>query len=179
MRCYSFCFSSKCLPRYTLCTFSSSASSSAVPDLKVEYTGWHQDPHEPWRVWAVARWSGTHTGSVKLPGSGLTLSPPNNGDRPIKFTTGPEMHSFLWTADKKLLWQTMGYVGDKYTGSNKGHGSLDGLLVSLGLPHLYLETMKPLRNVEAWLSQFKESGHKLKTKSAFSYMPLWWIERKL
>jgi hypothetical protein len=31
--------------------------SSAVPDLSVSYEGWHQDPHEPWRVWAIARYS--------------------------------------------------------------------------------------------------------------------------
>lgn len=147
--------------------------ASAVPDLKVTYEGWHQDPHEPWRVWAIARYSGTHTGVAVEPNSGMVLSPPNNG---VQFTTGPELHSFLWTADKKILWQTMGYAGDSYTGSNQGYGGLDGLLVSMGLPRLYLKAMGPLISVQSWVSQFKESGPK--TRSSYSYLPHWWHKRK-
>jgi len=151
--------------------------ASAVPDLTVTYEGWHQDPHEPWRVWAVARYSGTHTGTATVPDSGLRLTPPNDGSRSPKFVSGPEMHSFLWTADKKLLWQTMGFVGDSYTGTNQGHGGLDGLLVSMGLPHLYVEATNPMRNVKSWFAQFRET-ERAKTRSAYSYLPQWWHERK-
>eukprot|EP00980_Cylindrotheca_fusiformis_P018290 scaffold5966_cov118-Cylindrotheca_fusiformis.AAC.15 len=102
--------------------------ASAVPDLSVSYEGWHQDPDDPWRIWTMARYSGTHLGTVSIPNSRIKLCPPNHNEHPVEFTTGPQVESFLWTPDGKLLWQTMGYVGDEYTGSNKGFGGLDGLM---------------------------------------------------
>ena len=152
--------------------------ASAIPDLTASYEGWHQDPHDPWRIWAIARYSGTHTGTATLPGSGLTLSPTSNPSERRKIETGPELQSFVWTPSKKLIWQTVGYVGDIHTGSNQGHGSLDGLLVSMGLPALYLETSEPLRNIQTWFSQFQSSENAPKRLSAYSDLPQWWHDRK-
>jgi hypothetical protein len=153
--------------------------ASAIPDLTVSYEGWHQDPHDAWRIWTVARYSGTHTGMATLPGSSLKLTPTTNDpSRREKFVTGPELQSFLWTPNKKLLWQTVGYVGDHNTGSNQGHGSLDGLLVSMGLPPLYLQTTEPLRNLQNWFSQFQQSDTTPKLRSSYSGLPQWWHERK-
>ena len=154
--------------------------ASAIPDLKVTYDGWHVDPHEPWRVWAVARYSGTHLGTAVLPGTDLKLTPPNKGDHPVTFVSGPEMQSFLWTPDKELLWHTMGYVGDEYTGSNEGYGGLDGLLVSMGLPHLYLDAISPMRKLQSWFSQFQsDQGESMaRAKTRFGRLPTWWNERK-
>jgi hypothetical protein len=152
--------------------------ASAVPDLTVDYQGWHLDPHDPWRIWAIARYSGTHTGRATAPQSVLKLDPPDHGEQPVRFTTGPELQSFLWTADKKILWQTMGFVGDEYTGSNQGHGGWDGLLVSMGLPRLYLEGMQPMRNVDKWFSQFRIDNKQPRTLSPYSNLPQWWHERK-
>lgn len=151
--------------------------ASAIPDLTVSYEGWHQDPDDPWRIWAIARYSGTHTGTARLPGTGLQLSPASDPSQQKRFTTGPELQSFLWTPSKKLIWQTVGYVGDRYTGSNQGHGSLDGLLVSMGLPPLYLETTESLRSVQSWFSQFRTSEDGPKLKSPYSNLPQWWHER--
>lgn len=150
---------------------------SAIPDLTVSYEGWHQDPHDPWRIWAVARYSGTHTGTARLPGSGLTLSPKDPSEQ-VKFTTGPELQSFKWTHSKKLIFLTVGYIGDQYTGSGQGHGSLEGLLISMGLPPLYLETTESIRNVQSWFSQFRKSENAPKIQSPYSYLPQWWHERK-
>jgi hypothetical protein len=152
--------------------------ASAIPDLTVSYEGWHQDPHDAWRIWTVARYTGTHTGIATLPGSSLELAPPSDPSRRQKFVTGPELQSFLWTPNKKLLWQTVGYVGDHNTGSNQGHGSLDGLLVSMGLPPLYLETTEPLRHLQSWFSQFQQSENTPKLRSSYSGLPQWWHERK-
>jgi hypothetical protein len=152
--------------------------ASAIPDLTVSYEGWHQDPHDAWRIWTVARYSGTHTGMATLPGSSLKLLPTSDPTQRQKFVTGPELQSFLWTPNKKLLWQTVGYVGDYNTGSNQGHGSLDGLLVSMGLPPLYLETTEPLRNLQNWFSQFQQSEKTPKLRSSYSGLPQWWHERK-
>lgn len=154
--------------------------ASAVPDFTTYYDGWHQDPHEPWRVWAVVRYAGTHTGTAIVPQSGLKLTPPNDDkDHPMQFMTGPELHSFLWTPDKQMLWQTMGYVGDAYTGSNQGKGGLQGLMVSMGLPTLYLDSTAPLRKSMAWFSQFSDNGKEPRSKSPYSALPQWWHERKM
>jgi len=150
---------------------------SAIPDLTVSYEGWHQDPHDPWRIWAVARYSGTHTGTARLPGSGLMLSPLKDASLQERFTTGPELQSFKWTPSKKLIFQTVGYIGDQFTGSGQGHGSLHGLLVSMGLPPLYLETTESIRNVQTWFSQFRQSEKAPRVKSPYSYLPQWWHER--
>ena len=150
---------------------------SAIPDLTVSYEGWHQDPHDPWRIWAVARYSGTHTGIAILPGSGLTLAPKHPSEQE-RFTTGPELQSFLWTPSKKLIFHTVGYIGDQHTGSGQGHGSLHGLLVSMGLPPLYLESTESIRNVQNWFSQFRQSENAPRVKSPYSYLPQWWHERK-
>lgn len=154
--------------------------ASAIPDLTVTYDGWHIDPHQPWRVWVVARYSGTHLGTAVVPGTDLKLTPPNTGDHDLYFTSGPEMQSFLWTPDKEILWQTMGYVGDEYTGSNQGYGALDGLLVSMGLPHLYLDATSPMRKVKNWFSQFQtDNGETMaRAKTPYSRLPQWWNERK-
>jgi hypothetical protein len=151
--------------------------ASAIPDLTVSYEGWHQDPHDPWRIWAVARYSGTHTGTARLPGSGLTLSPHKDVSEQKRFTTGPELQSFKWTPSKKVVFQTVGYIGDEITGSGQGHGSIHGLLVSMGLPPLYLETTESIRNVQIWFSQFLASDDAPRMKSPYSYLPQWWHER--
>lgn len=168
----------KLMDYYRLCGFD---LASAIPDLKVSYDGWHLDPHDPSRIWVIARYSGTHVGTATVPGTDLKLTPPNKGDHPVTFTTGPEMQSFLWTADKQLLWHTAGFVGDEYTGSNQGYGGLDGLLVSMGLPHLYLDTMSPMRRFKSWFSQFQsDNGETMaRTKTRFGRLPQWWNERKL
>lgn len=152
--------------------------ASAIPDLTVSYEGWHQDPNDPWRIWAIARYTGTHTGTARLPGTALKLSPSKDPSQLKRFTTGPELQSFLWTPSKKLVWQTVGYVGDHYTGSNQGHGSLDGLMVSMGLPPLYLETTESVRSLQNWFSQFSTSDDAPKLKSPYSNLPQWWHERK-
>jgi hypothetical protein len=168
-------------------------SGSAIPDLTVEYTGWHVDPHNPWRIWAIARYAGTHTGLAVDPDSGLKLSPStNNEHKGVRFTTGPELQSFLWNPNKTLRWQTNGFVGDDYTGSNQGKGGLKGLLISMGLPRLFVQATEPLRNAKSWMSQFKgsktssssSSGQQEpsqtppRSKSPYSSLPQWWHYRE-
>lgn len=154
--------------------------ATGIPDLQVSYEGWHVDPDQPWRIWAVARYSGTHLGTVVVPGTDLQLTPPNDGQRPVRFTSGPEVQSFLWTPDKKILWHTMGYVGDEYTGSNKGYGGIDGLLVSMGLPTLYLDATSPFRRAKKFFSQFQadDGETSARTQTRFGKLPQWWNERK-
>jgi hypothetical protein len=158
---------------------------SAIPDLTVEYTGWHVDPHNPWRIWAVARYVGTHTGLAVDPDSGLKLSPSTNNEyKGVRFTTGPELQSFLWNPNKTLRWQTNGFVGDEYTGSNQGRGGLKGLLISMGLPRLFVQALEPMRKAKSWMSQFggqqdqQQPQKAPRSKSPYSALPQWWHERE-
>ena len=154
--------------------------ATGIPDLQVSYEGWHVDPDQPWRIWAVARYSGTHLGTVVVPGTDLQLTPINDGQPRVRFTSGPEVQSFLWTPDKKILWHTMGYIGDEYTGSNKGYGGIDGLLVSMGLPTLYLDATSPFRRAKKFFSQFQadDGENSARTQTRFGKLPQWWNERK-
>jgi len=154
--------------------------ATGIPDLQVSYEGWHVDPDQPWRIWAIARYSGTHLGTVSVPGTNLQLTPVNDGKPRVRFTSGPEVQSFLWTPDKRILWHTMGYVGDEYTGSNKGYGGIDGLLVSMGLPTLYLDATSPFRRAKRFFSQFQgeNAGTAARTQTRFGRLPMWWNERK-
>jgi hypothetical protein len=160
---------------------------SAIPDLTADYEGWHVDPHNPWRIWAICRYSGTHTGVAVDPDSGLQLSPSTNNEyKGVRFTTGPELQSFLWNPDKTLRWQTNGYVGDEYTGSNQGRGGLKGLLISMGLPRLFVQVLEPVRKAKSWMSQFgsSSSGQEQprqkapRSKSPYSSLPQWWHDRE-
>ena len=154
--------------------------ATGIPDLQISYEGWHVDPDQPWRIWAIARYSGTHLGTVVVPGTDLQLTPMNDGQPRVRFTSGPEVQSFLWTPDKKILWHTMGYVGDEYTGSNKGYGGIDGLLVSMGLPTLYLDATSPFRRAKKFFSQFQsdDGENSARTQTRFGKLPQWWNERK-
>merc|ERR1712115_714584 len=104
------------------------------------------------------------------------LSPSKDPSEQTRFTTGPEMQSFKWTPSKKLVMQTVGYIGDEVTGSGQGHGSIHGLMVSMGLPPLYLETTESIRSVNSWFSQFRLSKDAPRMKSPYSYLPQWWHE---
>jgi hypothetical protein len=164
-----------------------------VPDLTLSLYGWHQDPHDPWRVWVVVRYSGTHVGTATLASlGGLELSPSTTttGEATNRFMTGPELHSFQWTLDKKIRWQTTGFVGDSNTGSNEGYGGILGILISLGLPRISVDAIVPFTSLPKWLSQFWANRNPSKTtmnKSArpppraqtpYSKLPQWWHERK-
>ena len=157
---------------------------TAAPDLKAVYSGWHVDLQDPWRVWAVVRYTGTHTGLLTDPDSSLTLSPDSKSNH--RFMTGPELQSFRWTPYKTLIWHTAGFAADEFTGSNQGVGGLKGLMVSMGLPKLFVKATGGFREVEKWISQFGENPRishytgsleeiKPRTKSPNKDLPPWWI----
>ena len=92
---------------------------------------------------------------------------------------GPEMHSIWWTNDKRIQWETVGYAGCKYTGSNEGFGGLAGLLLPLGVPRLVFDLAAPFAKSIFSLSQYAEySETGGRACSPESDLPRWWNERK-
>ena len=226
--------------------------STTVSEFKIKCDGWHRDPHDPYRIWVVVRYSGIHTGIAKLRSlNGLELRPQqpssesdsdvstllqcdneyfdyyydvyNNDDddeddddgsssnkkkkksksttstkiqresvKLNKFVTGPEIHSYQWTPNKTIKWQTSGFVGDHYVGSNEGYGGLLGILISLGLPRASVDIITPFANIPRWISQFVVGNNgggggnvgggflfsPPPTATRWSRLPLWWHEQR-
>ncbi|KAL3945476.1 MAG: hypothetical protein SGBAC_000447 [Bacillariaceae sp.] len=147
----------------------------AIPDLTADFDGWHLDPHNPWRIWVVARYKGTHVNAVKLPGSPTVLEPQ---DPPKAFYNGPELYSFLWKPSKEIQWMSVGYIGDKFTGDNLGYGALVGLLIPMGVSKTAIDALSPLLSLQVWASQFNDGVNKPRTLTPYSELPPWWKQRK-
>mmetsp|Transcript_28448 Transcript_28448/g.60064 ORF Transcript_28448/g.60064 Transcript_28448/m.60064 type:complete len:291 (+) Transcript_28448:99-971(+) len=146
------------------------------PDLTASLDGFHVDPHNPWRVWFTLRYIGTHTGTITFPNSEVEIRPKEGNN---KIYGGPEMYSFWFTPQKQIKWQTLGFVGDRYTGTNGGYGGLLGLLVGFGIPRVALDLFSPVIKIQTWLSQFDGFGDESapRTRSKSSELPQWWKDR--
>ena len=148
----------------------------AAPDLLQDMQGFHLDPHNPWRVWFVVRYSGTHAGTVTLPNSDAQLEP---RDPPQKLYGGPELFSIWWTREKTIKWETVGYSGDRYTGTNQGYGAVVGILIGMGLPRLAVDILTPVTKLQSWFSQFVSIGEGLpRTRTPHGELPQWWQDRQ-
>lgn len=151
---------------------------AAIPDLDVQFDGWHIDPKDPWRIWFVGRYQGTFNGAdLMLNGNALAKA---NGQ---EIDGSPELYSYVWTPEKKIKWMTVGFVGDKYTGTNKGYGALIGLLVGMGIPKTIIDLINPFLKAQTWFSQFQGPGTEGGTRAPRTLtpedeLPQWWRERK-
>lgn len=149
----------------------------ASPDLTASLDGFHIDPQNKWRVWFTLRYIGTHTDTITLPNSDVEISP-KKGDNNNKILGGPEIYSFWFTPEKQIKWQTLGYVGDRHTGTNQGYGAVTGLLVSMGVPRIALDLFTPVIKIQSWLSQFGLGDDSVpRTRSATKDLPQWWKDR--
>ena len=144
----------------------------AAPDLDYRLDGFHLDPANPMRVWFTLRYVGTNTGATSI--GKIKLEPTQRA-----IDGGPEMHSIWWTADKKIKWETVGYSGCKYTGTNEGFGGLAGLLLPLGVPRAVFDALSPFSKLIFGLSQYNEIDPEKggRACSPPSDLPAWWNER--
>ena len=144
---------------------------AAAPDLTNILDGFHVDVDNPYRVWFTNRYVGTHTGTTRL--SKYVINPTGNEIR-----GGPELHSIWWTPDKQIKWETVGYCGCKYTGTNEGFGGLAGMLVPMGVPRAFFDAFSPFAKIVFGLSQFNEASETGgRARSPESDLPRWWQER--
>jgi len=144
---------------------------SAIPDLDYLLDGFHVDPDNAERVWFTLRYVGTNTGDTRLG----KLPLPATGN---VIAGGPELHSIWWTASKQIQWETVGYSGCKYTGTNEGFGGLAGLLLPLGVPRLFFDLTAPFAKAFIGLSQYNEASDTGgRACSPASDLPRWWNER--
>ena len=146
----------------------------AIPDLDYDMDGFHVDPDNPERVWFTLRYVGTNDGATTNLGR-LELKPTGN-----RVAGGPELHSIWWTPAKRIKWETVGYVGCKYTGTNEGFGGLAGLLIVLGVPRFVFAATAPFAKVVLQLSQFNEVDPQTggRAVSPASDLPRWWNDRR-
>lgn len=144
----------------------------AAPDLDYILDGFHVDPDNSARVWFTLRYVGTNTGATRL--GKLPLEPTGNSIR-----GGPELHSIWWTSEKQIQWETVGYSGCKYTGTNEGFGGLAGLLLPLGVPRIFFDVFGPFAKPLFALSQYNEySETGGRACSPEADLPAWWRGRK-
>lgn len=146
---------------------------AAIPDLDYLLDGFHLDPDNDARVWFTLRYVGTNDGQATSIGD-YELKPTGNRVR-----GGPEMHSLWWTPEKRIKWETVGYVGCKFTGTNEGFGGLAGLLIPLGVPRFVFALSAPFAKYLFQLSRFNEVDYEKggRAVSPAADLPAWWHAR--
>ena len=144
----------------------------AIPDLDYLLDGFHVDPDNADRVWFTLRYVGTNDGQSTNIGE-FELKPTGN-----QLRGGPELHSIWWTPDKRIKWETVGYSGCRFTGTNQGYGGLAGLLIGIGVPRLVFDVVAPFGKYVFALSQFNEATETGgRACSPASDLPSWWNRR--
>jgi len=113
-------------------TLSSVGKSNKVafPDMETNTFGFTaDDPIEPNRVWYFVRPRGTFSGPFEHPIVGI-IQPTGK-----KMIAPPEVRSLIWTDDKKVIYNSIGYCADRFTGDNtNGQGGVFALYQIVGQP---------------------------------------------
>jgi len=116
--------------------------ADAYPDLDRGLFGFQVDPNNPYRCFFFERWTGTHTGVIKL-GPLITIPATNR-----RIETPLHITSITWNPEGKIAYQSISPPVDRFEGNTKGAGAVFGLLVgagvdsgpaSVGLPTLMLQ----------------------------------------
>lgn len=145
--------------------------ANAFPDLQVNAFGFvADDPIEPNRVWYFQRPRGTFKGPFHHPVKGL-LEPTN-----ALYIAPPEVRSVTFTARGKIIYQSAGYVSDRFTGDTTGgRGAVFGQYAVMG------EELDP--NPGSWttillqkLSEFLPDVPKSYSKP--EDVPSWWTDER-
>lgn len=110
------------------------------------YYNFHVDPYEHDRVWFVSRLITEHKG-------GGFFGPPT-----FKIVNcPPQMCSFKFNKDGKVILYTGGYVMDRTIGNTKGLGGLFGILYSIGKPLPFPEANPPKKSWQLQIFSFVKS----------------------
>lgn len=148
--------------------------SDAFPDLETNVFGFSVDVTEPNRVWYMERPRGTFSGPFDHPTSGR-IEPTG-----AKYIGPPETRSVIFDENRKVKYQSVGYVADRFTGD-----TTDGKAAVFGMYHVMGEKLDA--NVGSirmiflqWLSSIlPEEMNIPKSYSSKQDLPSWWTDERM
>mmetsp|Transcript_4518 Transcript_4518/g.13000 ORF Transcript_4518/g.13000 Transcript_4518/m.13000 type:complete len:264 (-) Transcript_4518:426-1217(-) len=148
--------------------------SRAFPDLQANAFGFTaDDPIEPNRVWYFVRPRGTFAGSFPFPGfAGEVIEPTN-----APYIGAPECRSVVFNREGKIVYQTVGYVVDRFTGDTTGgRGAIFGQYAVMGKEidaHPGAWSTVLLQKLGEYLPDFPKSYSKRED------LPEWWKDERM
>lgn len=148
--------------------------SKAFPDLETNAFGFTaDDPIEPNRVWYFVRPRGTFTGAFQHPFVGR-IEPTG-----AKYIGPPEARSLTFDDEGKVLYSTVGYITDRFTGdTTKGKGAVFGLYAVMG-QDIDDTIGSPLTTFLQKLSEWLPEGTVPRSYSKKEDLPSWWKDPRM
>mmetsp|Transcript_76717 Transcript_76717/g.197604 ORF Transcript_76717/g.197604 Transcript_76717/m.197604 type:complete len:263 (+) Transcript_76717:69-857(+) len=137
----------------------------AYPDLDRGVFGFTVDPENPYRCFFFERWTGTHTGEIRIGGS--VIEPTGN-----RVETPLHMTSVTFNPEGKIAYQSISPPVDRFEGNTKGAGAVFGLLVGAGVPAGSPSVGEPLLILQQKFAQ--AAGFLGKQWSEEEDIPSWW-----
>merc|ERR1712157_126779 len=98
----------------------------AFPDIKIETFGYTVDPENPYRCFYFQRWRATHSENMDAYGQ---IYPATN----VEMETPVTVFSVVWTPEKKIIYEQVGSVVDRFEGNTQGKAAVFALLHTAGL----------------------------------------------
>ena len=151
----------------------SNGIGDAFPDLEVNRFGFTVDPTEPNRVWYFERPRGIFTGAFDHPVVGR-IEPTG-----AKYVGPPEARSVIFDDEGKVLYQSVGYVVDRFTGDTTGgRGAVFGIYYVMGQV-LDATVGSPLTTFLQKLTEYLPDGMVPKSYSKREDLPSWWTDERM
>lgn len=148
--------------------------SEAFPDLEANAFGFTaDDPIEPNRVWYFERPRGTFLGPFQHPVVGR-IEPTG-----ASYVGPPEARSVLLNEEGKVVYQTVGYVADRFTGdTTNGKGAVFGLYSVMG-QEIDATIGSPFTVFLQKLTEYLPEGSVPKSYSKKEALPSWWKDPRM
>ena len=143
----------------------------AFPDLDRQPFGFSVDPENPFRVLFFERWKATHTGTLSLVNTPISV--PATGNRSIS-----PVFPFSMTFDKdgKVIYETLTTAVDRFEGNTMGKVAVFGLFESAGLS-LDNSVGNPFLAAAQKFNRFLDQP--LQTFSKAENVPSWWKSKSV
>lgn len=149
-------------------------TATAFPDMEMNTFGLTaDDPIEPNRVWYFVRPRGTFLGPFRHPTLGV-IEPTG-----AKYIAPPEARSIIFNEEGKIIYQSVGYVTDRFTGDNTGgRGAVFGQYFVMG-QEIDAGVGSPATILLQKLSSLLPEGMIPKSYSNVDDLPAWWTDKRM
>jgi len=146
----------------------------AFPDLEMNVFGLTaDDPIEANRVWYFQRSRGTFLGPFRHPTMGV-IEPTG-----AKYIAPPEARSVIFNDEGKIVYQSVGYVVDRFTGDTTGgRGAVFGQYAVMG-QEIDAGVGSPATILLQRLTNLLPEGMVPKSYSKVEDLPEWWTDRRM